>query len=213
VTLKIAFAGRALTGKDTRADALALRLGESEVLRLAFANPMKAELAAKYGITVAEVNRRKSEFRSELQAMNDPWKWVLKLHHVLADLEEQVEDAGRNLFQAYVVTDCRKQAEVDILHEHGFYVVRLNAEKAVLQARYLAKYGVEMTDEQWEHPTEAGIAELVEIDAEWDATENPAIQIEAWLASARLTGLGEELRRVGGQFAALFRGLGSLFQG
>lgn len=174
--------GRAGSGKSAHADALE-RL-RPETFRAAFADPIKAEVAARHGITVAHLDRHKAAYRRELQEHGavgrQEQKWVRLMAERLAWAHGQTLSKGQPAFRFACVDDVRHADEVALLQARGFVVVRLVVPEAELRRRYAEKYGRPMTDEEWNDPSEAGIADLA-VDAEWDGLADPEAQIRRWL--------------------------------
>ena len=178
----IGFTGRAGSGKSAHADALE-RL-RPETFRAAVADPIKAEVAARHGITVAHLDRHKAAYRRELQEHGavgrQESKWVRLMAERLAWASAQTLPGGQAAFRFACVDDVRHADEVALLQERGFVVVRLVVPEAELKRRYAEKYGRPMTDEEWHDPSEAGIADLA-VDAEWDGMADPDTQLRQWL--------------------------------
>jgi hypothetical protein len=208
VTLKVAFFGRTMTGKGTRVAALEQALGFGEVLEFSFAAPLKGVVAEKHGISVAELEVRKAEFREELQETGmrgrEDGTWVRAMARALAAVEVEEIAHGKPLFRAYAVGDGRFQDELDLLKGDGFYCVHLVAPREVLESRYLAKFGVPLSPERYDHPSEAGIAGLVGFDAEWDATLDPLAQVRALVLARSLSDAGQRVKAVAGALSRLF---------
>lgn len=120
-------------GKDFVASFL---IREAGFTRLAFADALKEEAAAHLGITVEELNARKSEFRPILQnwgvgkrgADQDYWvkEWAIRRAAITGPV---------------VVTDCRFPNEALYGIQIGAMVVRLRASDAVREARLRLRDG------------------------------------------------------------------------
>jgi hypothetical protein len=103
----IGVTGYARSGKDTFAAEL-VRVGG--YVRLGFADALKFEVAKWLGISVAEIERRKSEFRATLQERGmhmrelDPRHWVRVLR-------EKMQKG--HLWTRYVIPDVRFRNEAE----------------------------------------------------------------------------------------------------
>ena len=139
--------GKMCAGKDFIGDVL---VRKAYYKRFALADPLKQEVADRHGITVEELNRRKSEFRSELQAYGqsqrekDPLHWVKKL----------VASVGAHKGRA-VVTDVRYENEVAHLSGKGL-VVHVGLPEDLRRHRVKLLYG-DVSAEQAAHSSEAEV--------------------------------------------------------
>lgn len=115
----IGMSGRKQSGKDEVFHALRQTFGSDSVERIAFAEGVKEELAAACGVTVAELEARKAEFRLGLQfwgtdfrrKMTHPEYWV------------QQAEAKFTRFSPFnkiiVFTDCRFPNECELVMKLG----------------------------------------------------------------------------------------------
>ena len=125
--LVIGLTGRKLSGKDTFCEALqtSARPGV-RVVRLAFGDFLKDEVAEACGVMVEEINRDKAAFRSILQ-----W-WGTDLRRNRCGDDYWVGRMRRALFfeslhanTVAVLTDVRFPNEAEPVREHGGMLVRL----------------------------------------------------------------------------------------
>jgi hypothetical protein len=115
----IALTGRKQHGKDTVCNLIAVLLPELKVQRLAFADPLKEEVAAALGISVEEINADKERFRMILQWWGTEWRrkqcltyWIDKMRERLCWCREIGVDVA-------VLTDCRFLNESELVYEVG----------------------------------------------------------------------------------------------
>jgi len=142
--LRIAFVGKAGTGKTSLAMILVRRHG---LVLLSFASKLK-EFATE--ILLRPIDKQRD--RTFLQMLgdgarhSDPNIWVRWLHMTMQRYERQgIED--------FVVDDCRYLNEAKFLREHGFVLVRL-----------AGKSYIKLSERQRSHPSEL---ELEKIDVDF----------------------------------------------
>lgn len=129
----IFLAGRMGAGKDFVAARL---VEEAGFTRLAFADALKAEVAAHLGISVEELNRRKAEFRSVLQNWGvgqreaDPLYWI-----------KRWADARAQIPGPVVCTDVRFLNEAEYGMQIGALVIRVKTPDTVREERLRARDG------------------------------------------------------------------------
>jgi hypothetical protein len=112
--------GKAQSGKDTFAEVL---VREGGYVRMAFADELKRDVAAFLGITTDELEERKNEFRTALQAYGTRRREQDGRSYWLGRLEPKLTsalDAGSNV----VVTDVRYQNEADWIRALGGVLIR-----------------------------------------------------------------------------------------
>jgi hypothetical protein len=121
----IGLSGKKGSGKDTVCAIIKQEFPHLRVQRLAFADPLKMEVAGVLGVPVADVDAKKALFRGMLQWWGTEWRrgqndlyWINQMH-------EMVEIA-RNLCDICVITDCRFKNEANYVREHGGKVFRVN---------------------------------------------------------------------------------------
>lgn len=123
----IGLTGRKLSGKDTFCHCLqtsAQRDGR-RVVRVAFADLIKGEVAAACGVTVEEINRDKAAFRPILQWWGTDLRrmryandyWVSQVRKALAEWPDPKAVA--------CLTDVRFPVEAALVRERGGVLVRL----------------------------------------------------------------------------------------
>lgn len=124
--------GKMGVGKDY----VAAQFVERGYTRLAFADALKREAALHLGITVAELNARKAEFRFLLQdwgtdrRKQEPDYWVRRWAEARALIDGPV-----------VNTDTRFPNEASYALESGGFLVRLNAPLLVRKRRLMQRDG------------------------------------------------------------------------
>jgi len=110
--------------------------GRAGFTRLAWADALKVEVAMAHGISVAELNARKAEFRAELQRVGvarreeDPRYWIKRWVEARARIPGQV-----------VNTDTRFPNEGFYAIQSGGLLVRLTAPDEVRLERLRARDG------------------------------------------------------------------------
>jgi len=113
----IGVTGRKQSGKDT-VFAL-LNLCEPGAQRMAFADPLKLELAKACGVTIDFIESHKSQFRTALQWWGTEFRrgmfgddyWIKKLEHYIRAADVRVP--------LIVVTDVRFPNEADLIKKLG----------------------------------------------------------------------------------------------
>jgi hypothetical protein len=192
--LKISWCGRVVTGKTERG--LMLEQLVPGTMKLSFATPLKVEVAKLNNISVLELERNKAQYRSQLQDVGEEgrktMRWVLLMEDVLRDLEQYRTSEGKDYAPAIYIDDTRHQDEVDLLHDYGFEVIRLETTPDVIQDRYYKKFGKHLTQEQWDHPSEQ--VEGLTVDNVWDAEGVPKFQVQAWVLKNQLAQMGQQLQ-------------------
>lgn len=120
--LLIGISGKKRHGKDSLCTSLQLRLKES--IRLAFADPLREEVALALGVTVEHIDNNKYLFREMLQAWGclrrkfDESYWIEQL-----DEEWNFPLAARKII---VIPDVRFQNELDYIKSNGGITIRIN---------------------------------------------------------------------------------------
>jgi len=123
----IALSGKKRAGKDTLFGMLRDILGTLRVVRVAFADPLKAEVAAALGVPISEIEARKEYFRVVLQfwgewrCSQDPLYWVNRMRDRLEALRES------ETCDLAVITDCRRIKEVELVRDMGGHVYRIRS--------------------------------------------------------------------------------------
>ncbi len=116
----VGMVGKAQSGKDTFAQVL---VGEGGFVRMAFADELKKDVATFLGITVEELEARKDEFRSTLQAYGLRMRRFHGIAYWLGRLGPKLDDvmeAGDDI----VITDVRYQNEADWIRALGGILIR-----------------------------------------------------------------------------------------
>lgn len=112
----IGLLGRAGSGKDTVYEALKAALDGKTVVRVAFGDEVKKEVAARHELSVETINLNKDRFRVLLQEWgleyrraSDPAYWIKKIKPQMAML--------LGLADVIVITDVRYTNEADYVKE------------------------------------------------------------------------------------------------
>jgi len=120
----IGLTGRKRSGKDTVARFIMDMVPDSE--RLAFADPLKEEVAAACGVSVAYIEAHKENFRLILQG------WGTDFRRELSDPEHWIKQMRREIAIAVacdtplaVVTDVRFPDEAEALRRLGAVIIRV----------------------------------------------------------------------------------------
>ena len=120
----IGISGKQYAGKDFLTDLLLARLPQFR--RVPLAGAIKKAYAAQHGLTVEEVEANKAQHRPGLIALGDwgraqdPDYW---LKQVLAEPGPKI------------ISDVRLLREHDLLRQHGAFLIRLEADRAVRALR------------------------------------------------------------------------------
>jgi len=127
--IKVAFAGKSRAGKDTLAHELskAYRAEGKGVVTYAFAEGIK-EVYKKYFSHIADTEKPRDAYIKIGEAFReiDPRVWVL-------NLKEKVDRSYQ--WDVVIVTDLRREVELDYLRKEGFSIVMLGADDEVRVAR------------------------------------------------------------------------------
>ena len=134
--LRLALAGPICSGKTTIAATLGMELGYR---RLAFADALKAEVAAQNGIGVAELDHHKARYRAELETLGEQRRASNPLYW--CNLLAVVLDAYDTMDRAVVVDDLRYPNEAEFLRARGFVIVGVATPDAERERRHQARYG------------------------------------------------------------------------
>lgn len=152
----IFLAGLMRSGKDTIAELLVQYAG---YVRIAFADALKEEIAAHYGVTVEHINQHKAEFRSILQEWGvakreaDPEYWIKEWFK----RAEPFLEAGIGV----VCTDCRFLNEAAYGIKIGAMLLRVIIPEDLRIERLIATDGPNFNREALNHPSEQYIAQMV----------------------------------------------------
>jgi phosphomevalonate kinase len=116
--------GRAGSGKDTIYKVISDILGPSKtVVRVAFGDAVKEELAEKYGLSVEEIEEDKEMYRAELQAWGTEYRRAKDEDYWIKKLKPQLDLLYENA-DVVVITDIRFRNEADYVKDvcKGFLV-------------------------------------------------------------------------------------------
>jgi len=126
----IGVVGEKQSGKDTLCKILHERMPYHRVVRLAFADPLKAELAAACGVSVDEINEQKKRFRLGLQWWGTEFRreedrnyWINRLLDDLIRVRDSVDARSEKLI--VVITDVRFENEAELIRNFNGMLVRL----------------------------------------------------------------------------------------
>lgn len=154
---EIFIAGKMASGKDF----VAARLLEAdEYQRLPLALEVKKDIAAKYGITLEELELNKSKYRTDLQEHGNGCRGLFGKDYWLRRWEKgraELFDAFAN--PRFVVTDCRYINEAQFGIQRGALVVRVVVPDEIRLRRLQLLYGT-VTDEQLHHASEVEVDRL-----------------------------------------------------
>jgi len=121
----IGLSGKMKAGKDTVADLIIKSHPDVNVKRMAFADALKQEIAAKFAVTVPQINADKKRWRllmqwwgTEYRRTDDPDYWVMQLLKSMKALSPDVK--------MVVVTDVRFKNEADVITQLGGELWRIN---------------------------------------------------------------------------------------
>ena len=145
---RIVLKGQMGAGKDFIGQVLVSHAGYT---RFALADAVKEEVATRHGISLAELNLRKGEFRAELQGVGggrrgeDPNYWINQLQEKLR------AHPGRA-----VITDVRYINEAETFAEADGLVVHVAVPESVRLRRLTRLYG-EVPPERFNHSSETEV--------------------------------------------------------
>jgi len=112
----IGLVGRAGSGKDTVYEALKAALDDKTVVRVAFGDEVKREVADRHELSVETIDANKDKFRNLLQEwgleyrrVNDPAYWIKKIKPQM--------DMFHKLADVIVITDVRFMNEADYVKD------------------------------------------------------------------------------------------------
>lgn len=121
----IGLVGSKQHGKDTVCELIKKILSTKRVKRLAFADPLKTELADACGVSVDDINREKGRYRlglqwwgTEFRRGQDKEYWIKQLDLCLAKADREGTDVA-------VVTDVRFLNEAALIKASGGQLVRV----------------------------------------------------------------------------------------
>lgn len=142
----IAISGKQYSGKDLLADLLLKRLPDFRKIPLALA--IKQEYAKHNHLTLEQIEANKAQYRPDLITLGDwgrqqdPDYWI----------KQVLAQPGKK-----IISDVRLKREYDLLREHGAFLIRLNADRAVRAQR-----GKIVSEDD---PTERDLDSIIEWDA------------------------------------------------
>lgn len=146
----IAFTGLICSGKDFAAQQFINKL---KYRKIGFADPLKEEVAKRFGVTVGDIELEKDLYRSALQELgegkrqDDENYWVRIHHDTFFSLPEN---------QPVVVTDLRYPNELRYLQALDALIVSVRVDEAVRRKRILRRYPL-TTEEELNHTSERQI--------------------------------------------------------
>jgi phosphomevalonate kinase len=120
----IGISGKQYSGKDVLAQLLLEHLPDFRKIPLALA--IKQEYARRHHLTLEAIEANKAQYRPDLIALGDwgrqqdPDYW----------LKQALAQPGKK-----IISDVRLKREHDLLREHGAFLIRLNADRAVRAQR------------------------------------------------------------------------------
>lgn len=161
----IAISGKQYSGKDLLTDLLIKRLPGFKKIPLALA--IKEEFANRHGLTLAEIEAHKAQYRPGLIALGnwgraqDPDYW----------LKQVLSQPGKK-----IISDLRLKREYDLLKAEGAFLIRLEADRAIR-----AKRGDIVSEDD---PTEWELDKIAEWDLRLENNDSPdelIAQIEPYL--------------------------------
>jgi phosphomevalonate kinase len=120
----IGISGKQYSGKDVLAQLLLDRLPDFRKIPLALA--IKQEYARRHNLTLEAIEANKAQYRPELIALGD---WGRKQDPDYW-LKQVLAQPGKK-----IISDVRQKREHDLLHEHGAFLIRLNADRNVRAQR------------------------------------------------------------------------------
>lgn len=124
----IGIAGKKKAGKDTVLGCIQHWLPNRTIIRLAFADALKAEVAKGCGVSTVYLNNNKEHFRLILQGWgtdfrrklmgDDYWinKWQSAANYILANSPDSL----------IIAPDVRFKNEANVILENGGFVIRVN---------------------------------------------------------------------------------------
>jgi phosphomevalonate kinase len=120
----IGISGKQFSGKDVLTRLLLERLPDFQQIPLALA--IKQAYGEQHGLTLAEIEANKAEYRPGLIALGDwgraqdPDYW----------LKQVLNRPGKK-----IISDVRLMREYDLLRERGAFLIRINADRAIRAQR------------------------------------------------------------------------------
>ena len=132
MTLIIALCGRMKCGKTSVADSF--MNNNPEIFRLAFADPLKDEFAAKYGIELADLydNIEKEKYRTLLQSFAEGQKDIHGRDYFAKLWLETILDIKPS---AVIIDDLRFYEELKVIAQYNSHVFRVTASDKVRASR------------------------------------------------------------------------------
>lgn len=132
MTLVIALCGRMKCGKTSVASSF--MNNNSEIFRLAFADPLKDEFADKYGIERDDLynNIEKEKYRTLLQSFAEGQKDIHGRDYFAKLWLETIQDIKPS---AVIIDDLRFFEELKVISQYNSHVFRVTASDKVRMAR------------------------------------------------------------------------------
>jgi len=120
----IAISGKQYSGKDLLAQLIMEQWPGFRKTPLAFA--IKQAYAQQHGLTLAEIETNKAQYRPDLIALGD---WGRRQHPDYW-LKQVLAQPGKK-----IISDLRMRREYELLREQGTFLIRLNADRDVRAQR------------------------------------------------------------------------------
>lgn len=123
----IGITGKKQSGKDTTLTIIRKCLSNKNIIRLAFADALKKEIAAAAQISVEDIEKNKDNFRLVLQGWGTDFRrklcgddyWIRKWHKAIDYIEGMYPDA------VIVAPDCRFTNEAVAIKARGGLIFRV----------------------------------------------------------------------------------------
>lgn len=141
----IGISGKQYAGKDLLADLLLARLPGFQ--KVPIAGAIKTAYANEHGLTLEALETNKAEHRPGLIAKGD-WGRAIDPDYWLKDVLNQPGEK--------IISDVRMKREYDLLREHGAFMIRLEADRAVRDQRGMLVSEADKTETELDGIPESG---------------------------------------------------------
>ena len=159
----IGLVGKAGSGKDTVFNLLKEMVPDKEVVRLAFGDEVKKEVADRHQIPVELVEEQKEVFRIILQKWGTEYRRKQNERYWIDKIKTQVSFLRDNV-DVVVLTDVRFLNEVDYVKDecNGFIIKVIGSSRRVLPSDHRSEMELDNITPDWLLPNRKGLPELSE---------------------------------------------------
>ena len=160
--LLVGLVGRAGSGKDTACCLMREVLRGKEVVRVAFGDEVKKELADNTGVPFDTIVAKKKYFRKKLQYWGTEYRRSQDENYWINKIKKEV-DFLMEVSDVVVVTDVRFLNEADFVKERGGIIIKITSpENRLLKSAHLSEMGQESITPDWLLPNMGELSDMAQ---------------------------------------------------